>query len=96
MEFEITYNADVNWHYTRRGEIEITDIVPKVYNPATKCYAAVQLSEIERKALLYAYTKAGVLEELTEEIAENNDYGEFLQNQYEDQRETAYRESLYL
>ena len=96
MEFEIIVNADVTWQFTPQGEIEITHVVPKTFDKKTKCYTAVTLSNAESKALLYAYAKAGILDELSEEIADNNNYDEYLQNQYEDQRETAYRESLYL
>lgn len=96
MEFEIIFNADVAWQFTPQGEIEITHVVPKTFDKKTQCYAAVSLSDTESKALLYAYAKAGILDDLSEEIAENNNYDEFLQNQYEDLRETAYRENLYL
>lgn len=96
MEFEIIVNADVSWQFTPQGEIEITHVIPKSFDKNTQCYAAVSLSATERKALLYAYAKAGILDDLAEEIAENNNYEEYLQDQYEDQRETAYRENLYL
>jgi hypothetical protein len=96
MEFEIIVNADVTWQFTPRGEIEITQVVPKTFDKNTQCYAAVTLSATESKALLYAYAKAGILEELTEEIAENNNYEEFLKNRYYDMREAENREKFYL